>query len=56
VEEGRLHRRTLALRHRTEDARIEVVGGLPPGAEIVAEIVAGLHEGRAARIQKPRAP
>ncbi|MCK6451575.1 MAG: efflux RND transporter periplasmic adaptor subunit [Alphaproteobacteria bacterium] len=50
VENGRLRRRSVSFRHRTEDARLEVSGGLPPGVEIVAEIVPGLREGRAARI------
>jgi len=35
---------------RSEDARLEVRGGLPDGARIVARPVAGLSEGRRARI------
>jgi HlyD family secretion protein len=56
VNDGRLHRQTLTFRHRSEDARLEVAGGLPSGAEIVAEIVPGLGEGRAARVAEGRAP
>lgn len=56
VENGRLNRRTTTFRHRTEDARIEVLDGLPPGAEIVTAIVPGLREGRAARAAAARTP
>jgi len=56
VNDGRLHRQTITFRHRSEDARLEVTGGLPSGAEIVAEIVPGISEGRAARIAEARAP
>lgn len=50
VREGRLQRAELRFGHRTEDARLEVVGELPDGARIVAVAVPGLAEGRRARI------
>ena len=46
VEDGALHRRKISFGHRTLDARIEVTGGLPPGATIVVEPKTGLSEGR----------
>ncbi|CAG0962081.1 Macrolide export protein MacA [Myxococcaceae bacterium] len=49
LRDGHLARTVLAFGHRTEDARLEVVGGLPDGARVVAEIVPGLREGRRAR-------
>jgi HlyD family secretion protein len=48
VEDGRLRRRTLSFGHRTENAMLEVVGGLPAGAHIVSALISGLGEGRAA--------
>ena len=50
VENGQLARRALTFRYRTEDARLEVVGGLPDQAQIVAAPGAGFREGRAARV------
>jgi HlyD family secretion protein len=50
VEDGQLERRVLTFRYRTEDARLEVVGGLPDRARIVAAPGAGFREGRAARV------
>jgi HlyD family secretion protein len=50
VEEGRLHRRLVQFRHRTEDARLEIVGGLPENARVVTLLDSGLREGRAARV------
>lgn len=48
VESGRLQRRLVQMRHRTEDARLEIVGGLPEGARVVTRIEPGLREGRRA--------
>lgn len=56
VEDGVLHQRRVAFEHRTEDARLEVVGGLPEGAKVVTGHVGGLQEGRAARIKTIVAP
>jgi HlyD family secretion protein len=50
VEGGRLAQRTVEIRHRTDDARLEIVGGLPKGAEVAAATGAGFREGRRARI------
>ena len=49
VEEGRLARRAVSFGHRTQDARLQIVGGLPDGALVVTEISATLQEGRSAR-------
>lgn len=50
VEEGRLHRRLVQFRHRTEDARLEIVDGLPADARVVTRLENELREGRAARL------
>ena len=50
VEAGRLQRRTVKIRHRTEDARLEIVGGLPDGARVVTRVEDGFREGRRARV------
>lgn len=50
LEGGRLQRRVAQFGHRTEDARLEVVGGLPEGAQVVVRLHDGLRVGRAARI------
>jgi HlyD family secretion protein len=49
VEAGRLQQRIVKFRHRTEDARLEIVDGLPEGARVVSRLEDGLREGRAAR-------
>jgi HlyD family secretion protein len=49
VEDGRLQRRLVQFRHRAEDSRVEIVGGLPANARAVTRLVSGLREGRAAR-------
>lgn len=54
VEDGRLRRRLVKLRHRTEDARLEIVDGLPQGARVVASLDSGLKEGRAVRVSEAR--
>lgn len=46
IEHGRLQQRLVKFRHRTEDARLELVGGLPEGARVVARLENGLREGR----------
>ncbi len=45
---GRLERQTVSFRHRTEDARLEIAGGLRPDTEVVVLLDAGLREGRRA--------
>lgn len=49
LEDGRLHRRLVQFRHRTEDARLEIVDGLPTNARVVTQLQNELREGRAAR-------
>lgn len=49
VENGRLRRRIVSFRHRTEDARLELVDGLPAGSQVVIEIGSGFKEGRSVR-------
>lgn len=56
IEDGRLHQRKVDIRHRTEDARLEVVGGLPQGVAVVSISGPGLKEGRSARAAGPAAP
>jgi len=50
VQNGRLAQVPLTFGHRTEDARVEVVSGLPEGAQIVASPIKALAEGRLARV------
>lgn len=50
VQDGHLAQVPLIFGHRTEDARVEVVSGLPDGAQIVASPAKGLTEGRLARV------
>ncbi|MCE8512326.1 efflux RND transporter periplasmic adaptor subunit [Ruegeria pomeroyi] len=50
VQDGRLAETEVIFGHRTEDARVEVISGLPEGAKVVAVPVKGLTEGRMARI------
>ena len=50
VENGRLQQRKVALGHRTLDGRVEIVSGVPEGAEIVNGPIAGLKIGRRATI------
>lgn len=52
VEDGRLASRQVKFRHRTDDARLEIVGPLPEGVRVVSQIAAGMREGRNARIRE----
>ncbi len=54
VEDGRLHRRLVKFRHRTEDARLEIVDGVNEGARVVISLDSGIKEGRAARVSEAR--
>lgn len=49
VEDGRMQRRLVKFRHRTEDSRLEIVDGLPDGARVATRIAASFREGRSAR-------
>jgi HlyD family secretion protein len=53
IEDGTLQRRLIRTRHRSDDARLEIVGGLPDGALVVSRIDPALREGRAARVAMP---
>jgi HlyD family secretion protein len=46
VEDGVLQQRRVTLGHRTLDGRVEIVGGVPEGAELVTGPVTGLAIGR----------
>ena len=50
VEDGKAREIALIFGHRTEDARVEVVSGLPEGAEVISSRVKGLSEGRMVRV------
>lgn len=49
VQEGAAAEAAVIFGHRTEDARAQIVDGLPAGAEVVAVPVDGLSEGRRLR-------
>ena len=51
VQDGRLSEINVVFGHRTEDARLEIVGGLPEGAKVVSHPLKGLSKGRMARIK-----
>lgn len=53
IEAGKLQRRLVSIRHRSDDARLEIVGGLPDGARVVSRTDPALREGRAARVAMP---
>lgn len=46
IEDGRLRRRLLNFRHRTEDGRLEVVSNVPDGARVVVRLENSFREGR----------
>lgn len=54
VESGRLQRRLVKFRHRTEDARLEIVEGLPDRARVVSRIENGFSEDRSVRVIEAR--
>jgi len=56
VEGGRLRQRLVKFRHRTEDSRLEIIGGLPEGVRVVTRIQAGFREGRSARFSEGVTP
>mgnify|MGYP003571183381 FL=1 len=56
VEDGELRRREVTFGHRTLDSRLEIVDGLPDGAQVVRALRAGLREGRAAAATEAGAP
>lgn len=50
VRDGRLAETEMIFGHRTENAKAEIVSGLPEGAKVVAAPLKGLSEGRMARV------
>jgi len=56
VEDGELHRREVALGHRTLDSRLEITDGLPEGARVVTALRPGLRVGRGATVQEGTQP
>ncbi len=56
VEDGVLRRREVSFGHRTLDARLEILSGLPEGARVLASLPSGLREGRAASVVAEEAP
>jgi len=52
VEDGRLTQRRMQFRHRTEDARLEVVSRLPDGVRIVSRLVDGMRAGRSVQLNE----
>jgi HlyD family secretion protein len=56
VQDGKLAQVTLIFGHRTEDARLEVVSGLPDGVKIVSAPIKGQPQGRFARPFEKTAP
>ncbi len=52
VEDGRLRLRSVQFRHRTEDARLEIVSALPQNVRVVTRISDGLREGRAVAVRE----
>lgn len=49
VESGQLQLTPVTFRHRTEDARLEIVSGVPEGAQVVTRVESGFREGRMVR-------
>lgn len=52
VDNGQLLKQTVRFRHRTEDARLEVVDGLKEGTKIITRLENGFRDGRAVRVTK----
>jgi HlyD family secretion protein len=50
VRNGRLETVELNFGHRTEDGRLQVIGGLPDDAQVVASTLPGFREGRRVRV------
>lgn len=54
VEHDRVERREVTFGPELLDGRLPILGGLPPGAAVVAAPVSGMRVGRAARIAEGR--
>ena len=55
-QDGRAHEVSAVFGHRTEDARVELVSGVPEGARVIATPAKGLSEGRLVRVSERAAP
>lgn len=55
-QDGRAHQVSVEFGYRTEDARVELVSGLPDGARVISTPVKGLAEGRMVRVSERDAP
>ncbi len=55
VEDGALHRRNVRFGHRTLDAYLEIIDGLPIGAHVLTALRPGLREGRRAKVLDQKA-
>jgi len=56
AQDGRAYQVSAEFGHRTEDAQVELVSGLPDGARVIAMPVKGLAEGRMVRVIERDAP
>lgn len=56
VEDGTLQRREVTIGQRTLDGRLDIAGGLPAGAKVVAEPRPGLRVGRGTKVSNGAAP
>lgn len=56
AEGGRTRQVPVIFGHRTEDARVELVSGLPEGAQAITTPAKGLEDGRMIRISKGDTP
>lgn len=50
VDNGRLRQQVVRFRHRTEDARLEIVDGLSEGARVVVRADSAFRDGRSVRV------
>lgn len=55
-QDSRAHQVSVEFGYRTEDARVELVSGLPDGARVISTPVKGLAEGRMVRVSERDAP
>ena len=56
VQDGRAHQVTAVFGRRSEDARVEVVSGVPNDARIISTPLKGLAENRMVRVTERNAP
>lgn len=55
AQDGRLKRRVVQFRHRTEDSRLEVMSELPALVQVITTIGSGFKEGRYVRVKATQA-